>query len=217
MPDFQSVVARILAARASTQMNRAIVVAITGIDGCGKSHTARQIAKVLAQSGVRVASISIDGWLNLPGQRFSMSDPAEHFYLNAIRFDEMFAQLILPLRELRSVRLEAAYAEETATAYRKHTYEFKEIDVILLEGIFLLKRSFLAYYDLSVWIDCSFETALQRAIDRSQEGLPPEATLKAYRTIYFPAQEIHLQRDGPKDSATMVLCNDPCLGVGSPG
>jgi uridine kinase len=32
------------------------------------------------------------------------------------------------------------YAEETATIYRKQLYEFKDIDIILLEGIYLLKR-----------------------------------------------------------------------------
>jgi hypothetical protein len=58
-----------------------------------------------------------------------------------------------------------------------------------LEGIYLLKRAFQNYYDLSFWIDCSFETALDRAIVRGQEGLSREKALKAYRTIYFPADQ----------------------------
>ena len=60
--------------------------------------------------------------------------------------------------------LEADYAEETASGYRKHIYQFTDIDVILLEGIYLLKRQFQSTYDLSFWIECSFETALSRAI-----------------------------------------------------
>jgi uridine kinase len=103
------------------------------------------------------------------------------------------------------------YAEETATIYRKQLYEFKDIDIILLEGIYLLKRQYQTYYDLSFWIDCTFETALERALARGQEGLPPEATIKAYRSIYFPAQEVHFAQDEPKRAASAIITNDPRL------
>jgi hypothetical protein len=135
----------------------------------------------------------------------------EHFYLHAIRFEEMFAQLVLPLRDHGSWRIDTDYVEETATQYRRHTYQYQGIDIIVLEGIYLLKRAFQAYYDLSIWIECSFDTALERAIAQAQEGLPPAETVHAYRTIYFPAQEIHFQRDDPRSSATMILNNDPRL------
>ena len=56
----------------------------------------------------------------------------------------MFSQLVLPLREQRSLRIVADYAEETATEYRRHVYEFRDIDVIALEGIYLLSPPLLA-------------------------------------------------------------------------
>jgi uridine kinase len=171
-----------------------------------------RIVNALQSTGVRAASINVDGWLNLPSRRFDPSNPAEHFYFHALRFDEMFRELVLPLRDSRSVRCEADYAEETATEYRRHMYEFADIDVIVLEGIYLLKGSFQNHYDLSYWIECTFETALERAISRAQEGLSQEETVRAYRTIYFPAQEIHLQRDNPKSTATLILNNDTRLG-----
>jgi uridine kinase len=58
---------------------------------------------------------------------------------------------------------------------------------------------------------------LERALARGQEGLPPEDTIRAYHTIYFPAQEIHFQRDDPKTAATLVINNDPRLGPDSWG
>ena len=39
----------------------------------------------------------------------------------------------------RACRVVAEFTGETATAYRPHLYEFGATDVILLEGIFLLK------------------------------------------------------------------------------
>jgi uridine kinase len=65
---------------------------------------------------------------------------------------------------------------------------FSDIDVIVVEGIYLPKRAYHDRYDLSVWIDCSFDAALARAIARAHEGVPPEDTVRAYRTIYFPCE-----------------------------
>jgi uridine kinase len=208
MPNLQFVIGRILETRSNVPANRSALVAITGIDGSGKGYLTAKIASALQAQCVRVAIINIDGWLNLPHIRFNKTNPAEHFYLHAIRFEDMFAQLITPLRNRGSLRIEMDYAEETATKYRKQICEFEDIDLILLEGIYLLKRPFHHYYDLAFWIDCSFETALERAITRAQEALSPEDTLKAYRSIYFPAQEIHFSRDNPQSAATAIINND---------
>jgi uridine kinase len=88
-------------------------------------------------------------------------------------------------------------AEETASAYYQHLYTFHDVDVIILEGIYLLKRVFRSYYDLAFWVECCFETALIRALRRGQEGLPLDETIRAYRTIYFPARYTHFALDAP--------------------
>ncbi len=204
----ESAIHRITQTRLTVASDRAVLVALTGVDGCGKGYIARKIAHALEAQSLKIATINIDGWLNLPPVRFSQSNPAEHFYQYAFRFKQMFSELVLPLREGRSHHLEADFTEETAADYRKHQYDFEAIDIILLEGIYLLKREFQAYYDLSFWIECSFETALQRAIDRGQEGLSPQATVAAYQSIYFPAQEIHFQQDTPRLAATSIINND---------
>jgi len=177
-----------------------VLVAVSGIDGCGKGYVSAKLWDALEASQLRVAVINIDGWQNLPEKRFSATNPAEHFYLHAIRFDEMFDRLVLPLRDQGSIELEADFADETATSYRKHRYTFADIDAILLEGIYLLKREFRRHYDCAIWVECSFEAALARA----QEGLLPDTTRLAYQTIYFPAQEIHLERDSPREHARII-------------
>lgn len=211
MPDIRAAVERVIDVRRATPAERSVLVAISGIDASGKGYVTRRLVEALQGAGLRAAGITIDGWLHLPDRRFSAANPAEHFYEHAIRFDELFAELILPLRAQRSIRLDADYTEETATAYRRHTYEFSDLDVIALEGIFLLKRAIRDTYDCSFWIDCSVETALERAIARAQEGLSAADTVRAYRTIYFPAQAIHLERDDPKAAVTAIITNDPRL------
>lgn len=188
---------------------KARLVAISGIDSSGKGFIASKLSQSLDLLGAHVALIGIDGWLNLPPARLARDDPGRHFYKNAFRFDQMFSQLIDPLVRMGSIDLLMDFTGERADDYRKHRCVFAEVDTILLEGIFLFRRDLRSRYDLKVWIDCSFETALlQRAITRSQEGLNAEETIAAYQTIYFPAERVHLLDDDPLAYADFIFKND---------
>jgi uridine kinase len=202
----------ILRQRLEVSTKRSLLVGLSGIDGAGKGFLSAKMAALLEQQhGLNIGHISVDGWLNLPQVRFDQRQPAEHFYQHAIRFDEMFSQLILPLRDRRRIHLVADYAEEIAQEYRPHTYHFADIDIIILEGIYLFKRAYRPNFDLACWIDCTFQTALERALQRGQEGLPPDETIRVYQTIYFPAQQIHFKRDNPRTAADLIINNDPRL------
>jgi uridine kinase len=181
---------------------------VSGIDGCGKGYIASQLEAHLAQHGIPSVVINVDNWLNLPEKRFDREAPAENFYQHAIRFDELFANLVVPLREHRSIHLVADCVEETAQQYRKCTYDIKDVDVILVEGILLFKNEYRNVFDVRIWVECSFVTALARAIERGQEGLSMAKTIAAYENIYFPAQRIHFDRDDPKAAADLTYNND---------
>ena len=205
MITIDGVVSKILERRATTPETRSLLVGISGIDGSGKGYLAAQLEARLALHALTSATLNVDGWLNLPEKRFDRNAPAQNFYENAIRFDEFFEQLVIPLRDRRSVHLVADFVEETASRYRKHAYDFSDVSVVLVEGIFLFKPRYREYFDLTIWIDCSFPTALARAIDRAQEGLSPASTIAAYETIYFPAQRIHLDHDKPRENADLIF------------
>jgi uridine kinase len=212
MTDLVRVAEMILARRPDVPAGQSLLAAVSGIDGSGKGYVTGQLVAELCRQGVHAVAVNVDGWLALPSRRFSRDRPAENFYRHAIRFEEMFAQLIDPLRRQRSIRIEADFTEETASSYRRHTYDYQDVDVIVLEGIYLLKHAYVPRYDWTLWVDCSFATALERAVRRGQEGLPPEDTIRAYQTIYFPAQEIHFRLDDPRADADAVWVNDPRLG-----
>lgn len=208
MRSIEEVVRKIIERRANIPETRSLLVGVSGIDGCGKGYVAAQLQAHLALHSVVSTILNVDGWLNLPQKRFDQSAPALNFYENAIRLDQFFSQLVLPLRDRRSVHVVADLVEETASDYRKHSYDYEDISVALVEGIFLFKPQYRDYFDLAIWVDCSFPTALARAIDRAQEGLSPANTIAAYDTIYFPAQRIHLAQDKPRENADLIFEND---------
>ena len=54
----------------------------------------------------------------------------------------------------------------------------------------------------------SFETAIERALARNQEGLSTEEIIKDYHNIYFAAQKIHLATDNPRSRCDFIFLND---------
>ena len=191
---------------------RSALLALSGIDGSGKGHVARLLAQRLGARNLRTVVISVSRWLNPPKLWCATRDPAGHFYRHAVRFDEMFSTLVLPLRDTRSVLVEATVPDEIETSHLKLQYQFSDVDVILLEGIYLFKRQYVHHYDLRVWIDCSFQTALERAVARAQvDRRSVQDTAQAYETIYFPAQLEHLARDTPREAADALIANDSRL------
>jgi uridine kinase len=217
MIDVNQAISEILAKRKQVPPQHSLLVGISGIDGSGKGYLTGQIVTLLQRQGQKAVSITTDGWLNLPHKRFSSERPAVPFYEHAIRFDDMFTQLILPLKEKRTHDVVADFAEETASEYHPHRYHFEDIDIIMLEGIYLFKRAYCDYFELAFWVACTFKTALERALHRGQEGLPPDETIRAYKTIYFPAQRIHFARDNPRAAADFVINNDLRITSGSVG
>ena len=102
-----SVIPAIIEKRKALSPQHALLVGISGIDASGKGFVTTRIAESLQKRGIKLAVISADGWLNLPHVRFHQQDLAKHFYESAIRFDEMFEGVILPLRGTRNVNVES--------------------------------------------------------------------------------------------------------------
>ncbi len=96
MVDIHAAVEVILSGRRHSPARESMLIAVSGIDGSGKGYVTEQTVACI-QKAVHAVAVNVDGWLNPPPRRFHENRPAEHFYRHAIRFDDMFAQLILPL------------------------------------------------------------------------------------------------------------------------
>ena len=163
-------------------------VAISGIDASGKGFVSNLLESELEAQDLKIANINIDPWQNPITLRLQKENPAENFYKLVFRWDDFFTQLITPLKKSGSIYLDTMLIRTDADEYYPHVYDFNDVNILLVEGIFLFKRALLNYYDSKIWIDCSFETGLQRAIARNSENLSKEQLVRDYNAHYYPAQ-----------------------------
>jgi uridine kinase len=209
--NWSSQLARLVAAieskRRSIPLHRALLAGISGIDGSGKSTLAPIVTQRLNALGRRTALIQLDDWHNPPAVRYNPQRPAETFYEKGLRLDELFSRLVVPLKQHRRVRLQATISRQPDERPFQHTFAYEGVDVILFEGIFIFKQQFRAHFDFRCWVECPFDVALQRALRRNQEGLPAEAIVRDYHTIYFPAQRLHIAQDRPAEDVDFLFQN----------
>ncbi len=185
-------------------------VAISGIDAAGKGYISERLYEELEARGYRVALIHTDPWQNPIPVRLSKENPAENVYEHIFRWNDLFEQLIFPLQKNGNICLEIQAIRSDADIYYPLVYDHSNIDILLIEGILLFKKEYLPYYDHKIWIDCSFETGLQRALTRNIENLGEKELIHDYDTYYYAAQRLHLERDDPAGSADVIFDNNEC-------
>jgi uridine kinase len=203
-----NLVRAIILAKSRHRKNRLFTVAISGIDASGKGYLGKLLQDQLENKKYNVANINIDPWQNPLPVRLQEENAAENVYENIFRWNDFFDQLIFPLQKNKNIYLETLGIWSDADIYYPLIYDFKETDILLLEGIFLFKKKYLSFYDYKIWIDCSFETGLQRAIRRNAENLSEEGIIHDYHTYYYPAQRLHFEKDNPKENADIIFLND---------
>lgn len=183
-------------------------VAISGIDASGKGYTAKLLQDELKKRNYNVANINIDPWQNPIPIRLRKENAAENVYENIFRWNDFFDQLIVPLQKEKSIYFKTTGIRSDADIYYPQVYKYKNIDILLIEGILLFKKKYLSYYDYKIWIDCSFETGLQRAIKRNVEKLDEKSLRQDYHTFYYAAQRLHFEKDNPKENADTIFINE---------
>lgn len=193
--------------------DHAFAVALSGIDASGKGYVAKHLEDELKTYGLKVANINVDPWQSPIGVRLRKENSAENFYHNVFRWKDFFQQLIIPLKQKRSIRLRSRLVQSHADEYYDFNYDFEGIDILLVEGILLFQQRFLRHFDYRVWIDCSFETGMKRAFQRNIEKLSPSDLVDAYNTYYYPAQRYHFVKDKPTSLCDAFYCNDELLGT----
>lgn len=195
---------------AATRQHAALVVFISGIDASGKGFVTQRLAAGLTSLGHAVALVGIDPWLNPPALReLPPTSPQRgtHFYHHAFNFDRLFSLLIEPLARDGRIDLVVPLGGQSGNV-TNHRYAFAHVNVLLVEGIFLLRPRLAPRADLRVWVECSFETALARALTRNQEGLSEHEIRRDYEEMYFAAQRHHLATDNPRERADILYLND---------
>ncbi len=188
------------------ESTKAQIIAISGIEGSGKRALAEKVAAALELEGISVAVVHTDDWESSERVRFNVMNSPEEYYLNAYRFDEMVEQLILPLKLFGTIKTSVTL--DDVMHPRTVEYDFKNIDIIIIEGVYLLQEAYLDLYDYTCWVESDFDAAFislneQKNVEQSQEAL-----VNIFERLIKPAGQYHIYTDNPQGHANSIYIEE---------
>jgi uridine kinase len=182
-------------------------VAIDGVDGAGKTHFADELARVLERSGAGVIRASVDGFHHPRAHRYSRGRySAEGFYRDSYDYPALQQALLDPLSPGGSGQYLGALFDFRADApVVVSPLQAAVGDILIFDGVFLHRPELRGYWDLSIFLEASFERSIERLARR--DGGPTDPTAALNRR-YVEGQQLYLRECSPRELATLVINND---------
>lgn len=198
----------IVAALVSVQTPHPIRVGIDGFCASGKTTLADALATKLCAAGRRPIRVSGDDFQNPPEIRWQLGpDSPEGFCSFQINYEALKSMLLDPLgpggnRRFRTTWFDVRTSEPNVSP----ELTADPTDVLLLDGLFLHSAPLRGCFEFTVFIATPFDTCLQRALDRNQEGASSRAKLEElYRVKYIPGFSLYLSESHPAEQASVVV------------
>lgn len=162
------------------------LIALSGPDCAGKSTLAVDVREQSNRLGLDITLLSIDAFLIPRSLRTSNASEPIAYFENA--FD--YAALEQTLETTKS---------------GSSSVSSNSPEIVLVEGVFLLRSEFRHWWDLTIWIDVDTSVIMDRALERDKEYFGDEGTVRhVYQNRCLPAQDYHIRQDLPRQTADIT-------------
>jgi uridine kinase len=171
----------------------ALIIGIDGHGGSGKSTFARTLQK-LRPADIQV--IEMDDFY-LPSEARKNGDDSPLQIGGDFDWQRLRDQVLLPLSRAENASYQR-YDWDSDTLAEWH--DVKNDGIVIIEGIYSTREELRDFYDYTIWVDCSYETRLQRGIERDGE----EARDK-WVNEWMPKEDIYVKTQKPHEKSNMLV------------
>jgi uridine kinase len=196
---------------ASVRTDHPVRVAVDGIDAAGKTTLANALVSPLSQLGSEVIRASIDGFHRPKRLRYMRGkDSPVGYYYDSFDYEAVILYLLKPLGPDgdRLYRI-SIFDHTTDTTLTSDTRTASENDILVFDGVFLLRPELNPFWDFRIFVNVSIEAAIERAVKRDGLWMGGEnEARRLYETRYFPGQRIYMEECDPTSLADVVVGND---------
>jgi uridine kinase len=209
VPD--ALIDRLVAAVGKFPRTTPVRVAIDGPDAAGKTTLADVLAAALGESGRTVIRASLDGFHRPRAERYRQGELSpEGCFADSFDLEALRAQLLDPLGPGGSRHYRVAVFDPAADAAVSSEPAVAPDDaVVVVDGVFLLRRELRSFWDLSVFVSVGVGELLRRARHRDTERFGTvEEVERRYRQRYLPAQRLYMENEQPLGHAHVIVEND---------
>jgi uridine kinase len=186
-------------------------VAIDGPDAAGKTVLADELAPILEIAGRPVIRASIDGFHRPRAQRLARgAESPEGYFHDSFDYAALRAALLEPLGPGGEARFRRRVFDYRTDERVESPIEAALPDsILLLDGVFLLRRELNEMWDFSVFVAVPFAETQRRALARDLTLFgSEEELLRRYAARHVPGQQLYLELEHPQSRADAILYNE---------
>jgi len=192
-------------------LHHPVRVGIDGISASGKTTFADDLVTYLEALGRNVIRASIDGFHNTPEVRYQKGKYSINGYVeDSFNYDAVIDHVLEPLGPEGELKYKKSQYDFVASEETKLSHEIAcSNSVLLFDGVMLFNDFISHHFDYKIYVDASFDTIMERAIERDSERLGGEEELmKKYNDRYIPGQQFYISKHEPHQKADLIIDNN---------
>lgn len=191
------------------QKQKPVRVAINGIEGTGKTCFANELQEYLSSKENPVIHVSIDGFHYNKTHRYKQGkDSALGYYQDAYDENSFTQKVLLASQQEPPTITTATHDLETDEYLNLAPIEIPKNTILITDGAYLFKSTYLPHWDFKVYLKTDFETAQDRGIKRDAELLGGiELAKEKYINRYHLASKIYIEENNPESIADLLIDN----------
>lgn len=185
-----------------------LLVGIDGKDASGKTTFANNLANILTEQTDReIIRISLDNFFQPRAIRSQQANQARGCYEDTFDITGIINHLLSPIRSNGTYTTKIFdYKSDSSVEISPSTASPDAL--FLIDGVFLQRPEFRKYWDYTVLLDVSDETAIERGSIRDKGRIGDlELARQKYISRYITSQKIYYDECEPQNRASIIIDN----------
>jgi uridine kinase len=186
-----------------TNKERPFIIADDGLSGAGKTTLVKKLENEM-ENKCNISLFHIDDHIVERDKRYNtpFEEWYEYYYL---QWDiDMISEKLLKKLHSNNLELTLPYYDKSIDKNATRKVSITPNSIILIEGIFLQRREWIAFYDYSIFLDCPKEIRYERVLNRDLYIGDSQTRLDKYKRRYWLGEEHYLNTEEPIKKANKI-------------
>jgi uridine kinase len=182
----------------SVKPGERLIVAVDGLSRAGKTTLVKKLGNLLKNMDISYFILHIDDFIVERSKRYNTGNDEWYEYYT-LQWDVLWLEEHLFEKLPRSPILRLPFYDSETDRQVLKEVAVGNASVIIVEGVFLLRKQWRDVFDYAVYLDCP------REVRFSRESSPAQQNLQKFEQRYWKAEDFYLETEAPMDNADLII------------